>query len=249
MVPTILANIVVVLYQPKDPINIGTVVRAMRNTGFSQLRLVEPASDDARRINLSAPRSEAQVQAIRRFPSITDALYDVTYTVGLTARTRKANYTVMHAREAASVLLPRATMGKIALVFGREDWGLPNEVLTRCDAYVTIPANPEYTSFNLAQAVLLMLYELFLAAQNQPLSLPQPKRKFPQADRAELEGMYAQIESALWRIEFIKSRTSRGIMRTLRHIFSRTELDEREVRVVRGIFHEILKFLERKGIE
>lgn len=249
MIPEVLSNIIVVLYQPKDPINIGTVVRAMRNTGFSQLRVVEPASDDAWRINIAAPRSAEQVRAIQRFPSITEALQDVRYAVGLTARARKADYTVMFARDAAPLLVQRATVEKIALVFGREDWGLPNDVLTLCQAYITIPTNPDYTSYNLAQAVLLMLYEIFLAAQSQPLHLPEPKRSFPRADHAQLEGMYQQIEETLWQIEFIKSRTSRGIMRSLRNIYSRTDLDEREVRILWGMFHEVVKFLKRKGVE
>jgi TrmH family RNA methyltransferase len=248
-VPEILSNILVVLYQPKDPINIGTTLRAMRNMGISHLRVVEPAADDAYRIGISAPRLESQIQAIQRFPSLPEALHDVTYTVGLTARPRKAQYTVMHAHEVAPVLLERATTGNIALLFGREDSGLPNEALTLCDAYITIPANPEYNSLNLAQAVLIMVYELFLAAQEIAPELPQPKRAFPPANYAQLDGMYQQIEDTLWAIEFIKSRTSKGIMRSLRNIFSRTTLDEREVRIIRGIFHEVVKFLRRKGIE
>ena len=217
--------------------------------GFHQLRLVEPAADDLWRISIAAPRSDEQIKAIQRFSSLTEALHDVTYTVGLTARPRKANYTVMHSREAASALLARATEGKIALLFGREDSGLPNSALTLCDAYITIPANPDYNSLNLAQAVLIMLYEIFLAAREQPVQLPEPKRAFPPADHAQLEGMYQQIEETLWSIEFIKSKTSRGIMRSLRNIFSRTDLDEREVRIIRGIFHEVVKFLRRKGID
>ena len=249
MMPATLSNIIVVLYQPKDPINIGTTLRAMRNMGFSHLRLVEPAADDVWRIGIAAPRSEEHIQAIQRFFSLPEALHDVTYTVGVTARPRKANYTVMHSREAAPTLLARATEGKIALLFGREDSGLPNSALTLCDAYITIPANPEYNSLNLAQAVLIMLYEIFLTAREQPVQLPEPKRSFPPADHAQLEGMYQQIEETLWSIEFIKTQTSRGIMRSLRNIFSRTNLDEREVRIIRGIFHEVVKFLHRKGIE
>jgi TrmH family RNA methyltransferase len=248
MISTILANIVVVLYQPKDPINIGTTLRAMRNMGCCELRVVEPAADDLWRIGLAAPRSEQQIQAIQRFPELTEALHDVIYTVGLTARARSADYIVLAPREAAPELLARATKGKIALLFGREDSGLPNSALTHCHAYITIPTNPAYSSLNLAQAVLVILYELFLAAQAHQvgeLSALQPLTLAPQA---QLEGMYQQIETTLWRIEFIKSRTSRGIMRSLRNIFSRAELDAREVQILRGIFHEVIKFLRRKGI-
>lgn len=244
-----LANIIIVLYEPKDPINIGTSLRAMRNMGGTCLRVVEPASDDAWRISIAAPRSEEQVKAIQRFPSLSDALHDVTYTVGLTARSRKANYTVMQPRDAAPDLLARAATGKVALLFGREDSGLPNSALTLCHAYITIPTNPDYSSLNLAQAVLLMLYELFLAAQATPAQMPKPERKTPLADYTQLDAMYQQIEETLWGIEFIKTQTSRGIMRSLRNIFSRIDLDEREVRIIRGMFHEIIQFLRRKGIE
>lgn len=249
MIPAIFSNIVVVLYQPKDPINIGTTLRAMRNMGLGHLRVVEPAADDLWRINIAAPRCEQEIKAIQRFPSLTDALRDVCYTVGLTARSRKANYTVMHPREAAPALIAKANEGKIALLFGREDSGLPNNALTLCQAYITIPANPEYSSLNLAQAVLIMVYELFLAAQEWPIQFPEPKRSYPLADHSQIEGMYHQIEETLWGIEFIKTQTSRGIMRSMRNIFSRTELDEREVRIIRGIFHEVIKFLRRKGVK
>ncbi len=249
MISEILSNIVVVLYQPKDPINIGTTLRAIRNMGLTRLRVVEPAADDAFRIGVAAPRSQQYIQAIERFPSLPDALHDITYTVGLTARPRKANYTVMFAREAAPVVLQRAEHGKIALLFGREDSGLPNEALTLCDGYITIPANPGYSSLNLAQAVLVMVYEIFLAVQAEPQELPTGKHAHPPADHAQLDGMYRQIEETLWAIDFIKSKTSKGIMRTLRNIFSRSTLDERETRIIRGIFHEVVNFLRRKGVE
>ncbi len=249
MIPAIFSNIVVVLFQPKDPINIGTTLRAMKNMGLRQLRIVEPAADDPRRIHISAPRSEEEIKAIQRFSTLTDALHDVQYTVGLTARSRKAEYTVMHPREACPRLLEQAAEGKVALLFGREDFGLPNDALTLCQAYVTIPANPDYSSLNLAQAVLIMVYELFLAGQQETIPLPEAKRSFPLAEHSQMEGMYQQIEDTLWGIEFIKTPNSRGVMRSLRNVFSRTELDEREVRIVRGIFHEVMKFLRRKGVE
>ncbi len=249
MTPAIFLNTVVVLYQPKDPINIGTTLRAMRNMGLRHLRVVEPAADDLWRISIAAPRCEPEIRAIQRFPSLNQALHDIRYTVGLTARPRKADYTVMHPREAAPLLIQRASEGKIALLFGREDSGLPNSALTLCHGYITIPANPEYTSLNLAQAVLIMTYELFLAVQEQPIQLPEPKRPYPFAKHDQLEGMYQQIEESLWGIEFIKTQTSRGIMRSIRNIFARTDLDEREVRIIRGIFHEVIKFLRWKGVE
>jgi TrmH family RNA methyltransferase len=249
MMTTVFSNIFVVLYQPKDPINIGTTLRAMRNMGLSHLRIVEPAADDLWRIRVAVPRSEPEIQAIQRFSSLAEALHDVQHTVGLTARARKANYSVSSPREAASTLISRAAEGKVALLFGREDSGLPNSALTLCHAYITIPANPDYSSFNLAQAVLIMAYELFLAVREQPVRFSESKRSFPLADSRQLEGMYQQIEETLWGIEFIKTQTSRGIMRSIRHIFSRTELDEREVRILRGIFHEVIKFLRRKGVQ
>ncbi len=249
MMPHILPNMLVVLYEPKDPINIGTTLRAMKNMGVNRLRLVEPAADDPWRVSIAAPRSEKEIQAIQRFPSLSGALRDVQYTVGLTARARKANYTVMHPRDAAPELIQRAADGNVALLFGREDSGLPNEALTLCDAYITIPAHPEYSSLNLAQAVLIMVYELFLASREQPIPLPKGQKQFPPANHGQLEGMYEQIEETLWGIEFIKSQTARGIMRSIRNIFSRTDLDEREVRIIRGIFHEVMKFLRRKGVD
>ena len=237
-------NVIIVLVEPQDPINVGNTVRAMKNMGLARLRLVRPANADPRGIAISAPKADDIISAIEIFDDLDEALADTLMTLALTARPRRAKTLVDRPRSAAEHIVQRAEEGPVALMFGREDSGLPNEAIDRAHMALTIPTRPDYSSLNLGQAVLLMAYEVFLASES-PTPLPQPKRVFPPANAAQLQGMYTQIEQTLWAIEFFKSGVSEGIMRSLSNIYNRAVLDEREVRMLRGIFVEVLKYAER----
>ena len=243
--PPILRRVVVVLCEPQDPINIGNTVRAMKNMGLTRLRLVRPADPNPDVIQISAPRAGDLIQSIEVFDTLDDALADTVLTVAMTARGRAARQVVQRPRDAAPELLQHAALGPVALLFGREDRGLTNAQIDRAERVITIPTRPDYSSLNLGQAVLLIAYELFLAADQLP-DLPTPKRDAPLATHRELEGLYGQIEQTLERIEFIKSGSGANIHRALRGVFQRAELDQREARILRGIFVEVVKFVERK---
>ncbi|HEX2910336.1 MAG TPA: RNA methyltransferase [Chloroflexia bacterium] len=164
---SVLDNIVVVLYQPQDVVNVGSVVRVMSNFGLKKLRLVEPAAYDPYRIEGIAHHTRPIIDAIERFPSLDAALADCGFVLGATARKRGVRREYLTPRAAAKVALEAARKGPgvpVALLFGREDNGLPNEALDNCHALITIPTDPTNPSLNLAQAALVVAYEVWLSA-------------------------------------------------------------------------------------
>ncbi len=160
-----LDNVVVVLNEPQNLVNIAGVVRAMKNMGLWRLRLVRPAEFDSWRIGGIAHRSQDVLDEAEIMDSLAGALADAVYVVGTTARARTAQRNYVRPREVAPKIVEHARDGVVALLFGREDRGLGNEALDLCNAAAIIPTNPDYSSINLAQAVLLLSYEVFLAAE------------------------------------------------------------------------------------
>lgn len=243
-----LDRVVVVLDQTQNLVNIAGVVRAMMNMGLSRLRLVRPVEFDAYRIEGIAHRSAPLVEAIEHFDTLDEALADCTWVVGTTGVGRTANRNWMHPRQAAPEIVAHTREGTVALLFGREDWGLDTERLDRCQHVVTIPTDPEYTSLNLAQAFLVVAYELFLAVDDVP-PLPEGRRKDRPATQAELEHMYGALHLGLGRIDFYKgTRPPEAILRALRTALGRAELDRREAKLIQAIGYEIGNYMERHGI-
>ena len=158
-----LDNVCVVLVEPQDPVNIAAVVRAMKNMGVEQLRLVSSVEYDPSRVERVAHDTRDIVARIQHFDSLDDAIADCVFAAGFTARRRKAKWKLTTPREIAAPMLAAAVEGKVAIFFGREDHGLSNESLDRAHAVVTIPTG-DHPSLNLAQAVLIALYELHVAA-------------------------------------------------------------------------------------
>src|SRR3989475_8012428 len=168
--------IVVVLHEPQDLVNIAHVVRALKNFGFRDLRLVNPREYDAYRVEGIAHQTQDLLARVQRFETLEAALADCIHVVGFTARGRSAKRNLQRPRAAAAEILERAARGPAALVFGREDKGLTNEALDRCHRVVTIPASPAYPSLNLAHAVVLMLYELAVARGDGAAPFKPPRR-------------------------------------------------------------------------
>jgi tRNA/rRNA methyltransferase/tRNA (cytidine32/uridine32-2'-O)-methyltransferase len=244
MSETLLASVVVLLYEPQDPVNIGATVRAMKNMGVSRLRLVRPVEYEAERLEGIAHGTMDLIERIEHFDSFDDAVADCVRTVGFTARRRAAKLRVIDPKAAAAELLELAGDGNVALVFGREDSGLPNEILDRVHASVTIPTT-EHASLNLAQAVLIGLYELHLAAADATRTLAPPRKDAPPATNAQFEQFFGDAQQALTAIEFFKTRYPEHIMRTLRSLTFRAAPNARELSLIRAMAIEVLNFLER----
>ena len=238
-------NITVVLHQPRDLVNIATAVRAMANMGLERLTVVDPADFDPRRITGIAHRTEPIVETAVLAGSLEEALADATYVVGTSARPRTARRNYGRPRELAPRILRRAERGRVAVVFGREDRGLSNEALDLCHDVIVIPTAADYPSLNLAQAVLLVAYEVLLAGAGATGALPAGKRSLGPATAAELEEMYRALEAGLDRAAFFRGRKSESVMRILRTVFGRTALDAHEARLIRSIGYQVRNRLER----
>lgn len=245
-----LDRIRIVLWQPQDLVNIAGTIRVMKNFGLRHLRLVEPAEWDEWRIEGIAHGTADLVEAAEIFPDIDAAIGDCSHVVAMTARERRAKRVVGRPHEVAGDLLSRAMeegAGPVAVLFGREDTGLTNEILDRCHRSVTISTNPDHSSLNLAQAVLVMAYELWMAHEGSEQEFKPPRRDAPPANLHLLERMFSDAESALWAIDFFKSRQTESVMRSLREIGRRAEPDEREAGLLRAIAIEVVKYLKRIG--
>jgi TrmH family RNA methyltransferase len=239
--------VTVVLHEPQQLANIAHVVRAMKNFGVRDLRLVAPAEYDAYRIEGIAHRSADVLGRVRLFDRLDDALADCVLVVACSARERTAKHTVQRPREAAPQLLAHAKEGPVALLFGREDKGLDNAALDRAHWIVTIPSEPDYPSLNLAHAVTLMLYEVALARGAESHPLKPPRRQAPPAPAALLEQLFADAERALDAVDFFRTRERELVMRTVREVVHRALLDQREAKLVRAMTIEVAKRVGGEG--
>ena len=238
-------SVIVVLHEPQDLVNIAHVVRAMKNFGFRDLRLVNPREYDAYRVEGIAHKTGDVLERVRVVRSLDEGLADCIHVVGLTARGRTAKRNAQRPRESAAEIQSRAADGPVALLFGREDRGLPNEALDRCHRVVTIPSTPEYASLNLGHAAVLMLYELALAGGAEDRPFKTPRREAGPAAAADVERLVADVELALRAVDFFKTRSAEGVMRTVREIIHRIPVDEREVKLLRAMAIEVVKYGER----
>lgn len=244
MPETLLANVVVVLYEPLDPVNIAGTVRAMKNMGVGTLRLVRPVEYDPVRLEGIAHGTMDLIERIERYESFDEAIADCIRAVGFTARRRAAKWRVIDPKQAAGELLDRVEEGRVAAVFGREDSGLPNEIIDRLHAAVTIPTT-NHASLNLAQAVLIALYELHLGAADATRTLAPPRKAAPPPTAEQLEQYFTDAARALESIEFFKTRHAEHIMRTVRSLTMRAAPDARELSLIRAMAIEVVRYMER----
>ncbi|WP_240746291.1 RNA methyltransferase [Desulfuromonas acetexigens] len=242
-----LSRVAVVLVEPQGALNIGSVCRAMMNFGFADLRLVNPSadhfSDEARRM---AVKAGGLLESARIFGDLPSAVADCHLCLGTTRRFGKYREDFLHPDEAARELLPLTEKGRVALVFGREDSGLLTAELDLCQRFITIPTADALPSMNLAQAVSLCLYET--AKTFGELEGRQHGRK-KLAENRTLEGLYAHVRRTLLDIEFLDAQNPEHILRSFRRIFGRAGLNDREVRILHGLFSRIdwVESERRKG--
>jgi tRNA/rRNA methyltransferase/tRNA (cytidine32/uridine32-2'-O)-methyltransferase len=238
--------VVIVLDEPLNVVNIAGVIRGMKNMGLSRLRLVRPVDFDPYRIEGIAHRSADIIGSTELHDTLEGAIADGVWVVGTSARPRTANRNYVRPREVAPTVVERAAEGPVCILFGREDRGLTNEAMDRCHAVAIIPTAPEYWSLNLAQAFLVTAYEIFLAAGGAEGALPRGRRATDPATGEELENMYAALQEGLSRIRFFKgTREPEAVIRTLRTVLGRADLDVREAQLVQAIGFEIGHYLDR----
>ncbi len=241
-----LSRVTVVLYEPQDDINIGNTVRACKNFGVRDIRLVRPRVADPERIRISAPKAADIIDSMRRYDTLAEAVADCSVVMGTSARSRKIKRLYLEPRTAARELVSKAEVGDahVAILFGREDSGLPNSALDVCHAIICVPTDPTYSSLNLGQAVLLMVWEVFRVAQGVEekavgLAPAVAEGKRPLASSDDLDRLFEHAERALTLIDFIKPESHVHMRRTLRSMFQRLGLDTREVSIWRGVFAQV----------
>jgi len=227
-----------VLVGTQHPGNIGSAARAMKTMGLARLVLVSPEKPPDIDSWALAAGADDVLHAATTVATLAEAVSDCRLVLGCTARSRRVALEELLPRDAAARLATVAEGGdEVALVFGRERTGLENHELQLCHAAVHIPANPEYSSLNLAMAVQVLSYEFRLArlsALPTVPAVPPGERDLP-ATHEQLEGFFSQLEQTLEAIDFHKGRAPESAMRKLRRLFLRTDLDVREVRLLRGI--------------
>jgi len=238
---------VIVLNEPQDIVNIAGTLRAMMNMGLKRLRLVRPALFDAKRIGGIAHGSEPLIEKVVFFDSLGDAVADATRVIGTTARRRTSAFVWDTPREAAPGLVDLALQatGPVPIVFGREDKGLSNEDLDLCDRLLVIPTDAGFSSLNLAQAVLIVTYELRMAT-GIAAALPRPKRRSRPAASRDMLTLFEDSRRALDTIEFFKKRNAPIVMRSLRAVLRRAQPTVSEAGLLRAMAIEVRKFYERK---
>lgn len=231
------AHLCVVLVEPQGPLNIGSVCRAMMNFGFSDLRLVNPVADhlcdDARRM---AVKASGILEGARLFPDLPSALADCNLAYGTTRRFGKYREDFLHPDDAAGEFLPATEGGRVAWVFGREDKGLETSELDLCQRFVTIPTDDACPSMNLAQSVSICLYETTRVAAR---ACGKTAGRKTTSSIDTLEAMYRHMRDTLTDIGFLDPQNPDHILRSFRRIFGRAGLNDREVRILRGLWSRL----------
>ena len=232
-------SIRIVLVGTQHPGNIGAAARALKTMGLARLVLVAPEQYPADEAFRRAAGADDLLASAPVVATLAEAVADCRLVLGCTARSRRVALDELDPRAAAVRVagLVGAGAGQAALVFGRERTGLSNEELQLCHAAVHIPANPEYSSLNLAAAVQVLTYELRVALLASGGLHPASEEKHDEtaATHAQLEGFFSQLGETLDDIDFHKGRAPDSAMRKLRRLFLRADLNEQEVRLLRGI--------------
>lgn len=236
-----LNNVKIVLVGTSHSGNIGSAARAMKVMGLQQMVLVAPECEvDAQAIALAAGASDIALNA-QIVSSLNEAVADCGLVVGTSARSRTLEWPMLDPRQCGEQFAQEANNHPVALVFGRERTGLTNEELQRCHYHVAIPANPEYSSLNLAMAVQTLCYEIrvaYLAAQQREFSAAI-EAEYPR--HQELERFYQHLERVLMDSQFISTQQPGQVMNKLRRLFNRARPESQEINILRGILTAIEK--------
>ena len=226
-------NIRVVLVRPKGSGNIGSVARAMKNFGVSDLAVVGGGRTESFLARSMAVHARDVLQAARRFATLREAVADCGLVVGTTCRGGLYREHSRPPRAAAPEIAAAAQKRKCAIVFGPEDHGLSNEDLKHCQQLITIPTDPGYPSLNLAQAATVCCYEIFAA------SLDKQAEEIERAAAEDVERLFDKMRKSLLDIGYLDPQNPEHILFAFRRIFGRGGLEEKDVRILIGLFRQI----------
>jgi len=226
-------NIRVVLCQTSHPGNIGSTARAMKTMGLNHLYLVNPLHFPDPQATSLATGAADLLETATVCSSLQEALTGCALAIGMSARKRQISHELVNVREAAHRAASLAQNQPIALVFGTEMSGLSNAELDCCQLLAMIPANPEYSSLNLAAAVQVMTYEIRMAILEGKLDAAENAPEL--ATNEALEGFYTHLEDTLIKIGYLNPTAPKKLSERIRRIYARAKLEKEEVNLLRGI--------------
>jgi tRNA (cytidine32/uridine32-2'-O)-methyltransferase len=239
-----LDNLRIVLVNTTHPGNIGATARAMKNMGLAELYLVAPKQYPCDEAMFRAANAVDVLARAVVVDTLDQAIADCSLVIGSSARERAIPWPLLDAREACAQAYREAQTQKVALVFGREDRGLTNEELQKCQLHIHIPSNPEYSSLNVAMAVQVIAYELRMAhlTTNDRSATTSGRGTdamadwdLPYANGDDIERFFTHLEQTLAEMGFLKAEAPKQTSARLRRLFQRTRLDTMEVSILRGI--------------
>ena len=238
-------NISFVLVEPQDPGNIGSSARALKNMGFGRLSLVNPATltDETRRL---AHNALDVIRAATVYPDLAEALKKQALIVGTTRRKGKRRGLIYNVDDGAKKIVELASTNKVAILFGREDRGLYNEEVEECGFMLSIPANAEHPSLNLAQAVLVVAYELSRTEYRKPASASMVNEVL--VSHEELKNLYGRIKETLVMLEYLPKGDrdlAKKMMMNIKHFIGRAGLTDWELKMLHGICTRIERMIRR----
>ncbi len=242
MINTSLHNIAIILRGTKYAGNIGSAARAMHNMGLAQLRLVTPhCCIDEEAYRLACGGSPILDRA-KTHKSLKSAIKDIHLLIGTSGKTGGKRTHTLNPRALAPKILAQATNQRVGILFGPEDTGLVDDDLLHCQLLIRIPTDSEARSINLAQSVMLVSYELFLASLSR-----EPERVPRLASFEQTEAMYEQLEQSLLKIGFLHAQNARHMMFAIRRLLGRAGLETEDVGILRGMARQIAWIAGKKG--
>ena len=229
-----LAQVKIVLVETSHPGNIGAVARAMKTMNMAQLRLVNPKTFPSAEATARASGADDILAKAEVFGNLAEAIADCQLVFGSSARSRTITWPEITPRACGEKVLIQEPESLSAIVFGRENSGLTNEELDHCQYLLKIPCNEKFSSLNVAAAVQVVCYELFLASTDRQ-ETGLINKEAPLASAVQMESFYEHLHQTLIDIDFMHPDKSRSIMRRLRRIYNRVQLDTKELDILRGI--------------
>jgi TrmH family RNA methyltransferase len=225
----------ILLLNTSHPGNIGAAARAMKTMGLEELCLVQPKAFPAAEATARASGADDLLARARVFDSLDEALQGCNLVIGASARARSIPCPLLDPRECAGMIAGQGGDGRAAILFGNEQSGLSNAEMDRCQYLVRIPANPEYSSLNLAAAVQIISYELRMASDAETGDVAGGQPQPVAVDSAEMERFYRHLEQVLVELDFLDPENPRQLMRRLRRLYNRAGPDGNEMNILRGI--------------
>ncbi|KXJ51572.1 MAG: tRNA (cytosine(32)/uridine(32)-2'-O)-methyltransferase TrmJ [Neptuniibacter sp. Phe_28] len=237
-----LSNIRVVLINTFHPGNIGAAARAMKNMGLTNLYLVEPREFPSDEADARAAGAKDLLENATLVNSLEEAIADCQLVIGTSARTKRTfDLPLLNARKGAERIVAESKQGKVALVFGRETMGLHNDELQQCNLHIYIPANPDYPVLNVSQAIQLLCYEVYVAAEEKTYT--DIEEEYPR--QKEMGLFYNHLEKVLRTTEFIIPQHEGKVLDKLRRFFNRSRPERTELNMLRGILTSVEETVEK----